>query len=55
MDFEAAGAEVAVYDREGDGEGVGDERERGETLGSFGVEEMDDSGGGETLANVGWS
>lgn len=54
MDFEAAGAEVAVYDGEGDGEGVGNEWERGETLGGFGVEEVDDSGCGEALAYVGW-
>lgn len=55
MDFEAARAEMAVYDGEGDGEGVGDERERRKTLGGLRVEEMDDSGCGKTLAHVGWS
>lgn len=53
VDFKAAGAEVAVYDAEGDAEGVGDDGKGWEELGGFGVEEVDDAGGGEGLADVG--
>ena len=52
VDFEAAGAEVAVDDAEGDAEGVRDDGEGWQELGAFGVEEVDDAGGREGLADV---
>lgn len=53
MDFQTAGAEVAVYNAEGDTKGVRDDGEWGEEGGIFGVEEVDDAGSGEGLADVG--
>jgi hypothetical protein len=50
--FEAPRAEVAVHDAKGDAEGVGDDGERREEFGGFGVEEVDYAGCGEGLADV---
>lgn len=50
--FEAAGAKVPIHDREGDRESIWDKRERWEMFGRFGVEEVDYTGGGKTLANI---